>query len=404
MSRHIWRRRIAIADAAKAPEVSPDKGLRRHPRDVSEGMARHDFRFWFVIWSAMGVALVLAALFVWQDDILEAFLDPQVPYTVYRPPAPPDYARTSAWDQLPRPGERRNVDVFFVHPTTFNGGKDWNGPIDDPDSQALYGRIVAPNYAAPFAAAGAIFAPRYRQASLYTSLTLFDDAVEAREFAYGDVKAAFDYYIDHLSGGRPFILVGVEQGGALAARLLADEIAARPDLRRRLVAAYLIETTVRADGDSLGAPACVQRNEAGCVVAWVSSEPADFRRILSILTRSQVWDPDGRLVALGRAPILCVNPLLGGRTDVDAPERFNLGAANATGLEWGARPGFMARQVSARCEAGILRVSRPRSASLQPQGGMIERLRAPPYNLFWADLEADALARKAAFLAANPRG
>jgi hypothetical protein len=64
----------------------------------------------------------------------------------------------------------------------------------------------------------------------------------------------------------------------------------------------------------------------------------------------------------------------------------------------------MARQVGAQCRGGILRVSQPRSASLQPQGGWVERLRTPSYNLFWADLEADALARKTAYLASSRPG
>jgi hypothetical protein len=126
--------------------------------------------------------------------------------------------------------------------------------------------------------------------------------------------------------------------------------------------------------------------------------------VISILSRSKVWNDSGHLVNLAGAPILCVNPLLGADSDADAPAKFNLGAANATGLEWGARPGFMVRQVGARCEGGILRVSRPRSASLLPQGSWAERLRAPGYNLFWADLEADSQARIAAWKALNPPG
>ena len=39
---------------------------------------------------------------------------------------------------------------------------------------------MLPNYAGPFARLGRIFAPRYRQASLYTLMTLRDDAREAR--------------------------------------------------------------------------------------------------------------------------------------------------------------------------------------------------------------------------------
>jgi len=137
-------------------------------------------------------------------------------------------------------------------------------------------------------------------------------------------------------------------------------------------------------------------------VAWISARQADFPRVINILTRSKVWSDDGRLVNLDRAPVLCVNPLLGAAVDDAAPPRLNLGAANATGLEWGARPGFMARQVGAQCVDGILRVSRPRSASLTPQGSWADRLRAPSYNLFWADLEADALARLAAYRASPP--
>ncbi|HEY5289385.1 MAG TPA: DUF3089 domain-containing protein [Caulobacteraceae bacterium] len=349
-------------------------------------------------------ALILAAVFIWRDDILEAFLDPKVPYTVYRPPLPPDYARTNAWDQLPGPARATGVDVFFIHPTTFDGGKDWNGPIGDKTAADLYTRVVAPNYVAPFAAAGAVFAPRYRQASLYTSLTVFDDAIDAREFAYRDVRAAFDFYLTHLSTGRPFVLVGVEQGGELAARLLKDEIEPDPALRRRLVAAYLIETVTRADDFPAGAtvPACQRRDEAGCVVAWISANQGDFSRVINVLTRSKVWDSDGHLTNLARAPVLCVNPLLGAAVNDNAPSRLNLGAANASGLEWGARPGFMVRQVGAQCVGGILRVSRPRSSSLQPRGSWADRLRSPPYNLFWADLEADSLARAAAYRASQP--
>lgn len=370
-------------------------------------MTRRGWRFWLVLWSAVVAGVIVVALYVWRDDILEALLDPQVPYTVYRPPPAPDYARANAWDQLPRPSERRagNVDVFFIHPTTFDGGRDWNGPIGNRKAQDLYQRVVAPNYVAPFAAAGAVFAPRYRQASLYTSLSLFDDAIEAREFAYGDVKAAFDDYLAHLNHGRPFILAGVEQGGVLADRLLADEIAPNPTLRRRLVAAYFIETVVRASDFEPGAPiaACARRDEAGCVIAWISAPRDDFPRIIKLLSRSRVWNTGGRLEQLAQAPALCVNPLLGGVSDALAPAKDNLGAANATGLEWGVRPGFMARQMSAQCLNGVLQVSRPRSASLRPQGSWADRLRAPPYNLFWADLEADALARVTAWRSSRPR-
>jgi hypothetical protein len=367
-------------------------------------MARRRLRFWLALGAAALAVVIFAALMIWRDDILEALLDPQVPYTVYKPPPAPDYARAGAWDHLPAAGEGAAVDVFFIHPTTYDGGRNWNGPIADKGAARLYTHVMAPNYAAPFARAGRVFAPRYRQASLYTSLTVFDDAIEAREFAYGDVRAAFDYYLAHLGAHRPFILAGVEQGGQLAARLLREVVAPDPALRRRLVAAYLIETGVPAAafGPDAPIPACRRRDEAGCVVAWVSARQGDFPRVISILTRSKVWSADGHLVNLAGAPLLCVNPLLGAADNSPAPPRLNLGAANATSLEWGARPGFMVRQVGAQCIDGILRVSRPRSATLIPHGSFTERLRVPDYNLFWADLEADSLARTAAWRLTRP--
>jgi hypothetical protein len=125
----------------------------------------------------------------------------------------------------------------------------------------------------------------------------------------------------------------------------------------------------------------------------VSAPWLDFGRARRIMNRSVVWNVRDHLVGLGGRRPLCVNPLLGAAGGEDAPARLNRGAANATGLEWGAEPGFLARQVGADCVDGVLRVSRPRSASLRPSGGWATRLRVAPYNLFWADTEADAQVR-----------
>lgn len=358
-------------------------------------------RIWLIL-SAATVLIAVAVAAIWRDDILEALLDPRIPYAVYQPPPPPNYNRPTAWAVAPglavNPAAR--VDVFFVHPTTFDGGHDWNGPIDDRQALRELRWVMLPNYAGPFEAIGRVYAPLYRQASLYTSLTLFDDAIDAREFAYRDVLASFRRFRALTGDRRPFILAGVEQGGILAARLLREEIAPDPALSRRLVAAYLIETAVPATGAVV--PACKSATQTGCLLAWISMDRLDFVRAERIRQRARVWDDDGHLVSLAGRSILCVNPVLGWQTAQVAEPRLNLGAANATGLEWGVRPGFMARQVAAACVDGILQVSRPRSQSLRPSGSWADRLKAPPYNLFWGDIEADAGRRLAAWNAAQP--
>jgi hypothetical protein len=231
--------------------------------------------------------------------------------------------------------------------------------------------------------------------------SLREDALQARRFAYGDVKAAFETYLARYSSGRPFILVGVEQGGSLAALLMRDEIDKSPDLRRRMLAGYLLQTALPADEYGPGAafPACTARSEAHCLVAYVQVREGRLGTARRILNRALSWDSQGELTPLGTRPLLCVNPLLGAASVRMAPRLDNLGAANATDLEWGLRPGYLPHEVSAQCRDGILWVSRARSPTLKAVGGWAERQKAAGYNLFYADLEADARERVRAAIA-----
>jgi hypothetical protein len=353
----------------------------------------------WLAFTALGVLLFLAlATVVFWDDIMRTTLDPKAPFQTYKPPPPPDYAQRSAWHLMPTApatatGDQPRADVFFVGPTTYNGGPNWNAPIGAALAGETFRRVMAPNYAGPFVRVGRIFAPKYRQASLYTQLTLREDAREARKFAYRDIAAAFDYYLSHDNGGRPFVLVGVEQGGTLAARLLSDRIAPDEALRERLAAAYLIATVVPADRPPI--QPCMQRGQTGCLAAWSAVSTNENDRAQLILDRALVWN-GAELDNLRGRPALCFNPLLGATTDDPAPARLHQGAANATGLEWGARPAFLGRQVSAQCEGGVLYVSSPKSASLQRSGSWTDQRMVPGYNLFYLDLETDALARVSA--------
>ena len=365
------------------------------------------FKRWCVILAgALVVALGLALAATW-DDIMQAGVDPKEPFQTYvrHMPKAPDYSQADAWALNPAaqtsPQGAGPVDVFFVHPTTFNGGRDWNGPIDDRASARELERVMLPNYAGPFARVGRVFAPRYRQASLYAyRMKLGDDSRDARRKAYDDVLTAFRYYLAHDNFGRPLIVVGVEQGADLADRLVRQEIERNPALAAKLAAAYLIDAVIPAAGYGPGAPipACRERAQARCVVAWASVDEDDPAMARSLLNRAMVWTPDWMLDNLpeGQA-VLCVNPLLGGTGADEAPSRLNLGAANASELEWGARAAFLPRQVSARCVGGLLRVSRPKSGSLQPAANWPDKFKQRPYNPFFADIEADAMKRVATY-------
>ncbi len=366
-------------------------------------LPRLTFRQW-VGWIGFALVFLLtAATAVWRGDILRAGLDPQVPFQTYEPPPAPDYSTPAAWAM----SEARTPDagpaaVFFVHSTTYDGGRHWNGPIGDRDADDWLMRVVIPNYAGPFAELGAVSAPRYRQGSLYTRLTLRDDAREARAFAYRDVEAAFDTWIARHPQG-PVVLAGVEQGGELVERLLRERVAPNPGLRERVVAAYLMDVVAAAEGLAPEVPACVSRDRTGCVVGFSAVGEGNDGAARRRLRRALVWNGRGQLIELGQRPALCVNPLTGSTSTGTAPRRLNRGATNATGLEWGARPALLAREVSAQCRDGLLRYSDPESESFRPPGGWADRRKSRPYNLFYGDIEADAQARLAAWLARHSR-
>ena len=354
-------------------------------------------RRWLIPTLASVVLVLLAGVYAFWGDLVSTALDPKVPFQTYKPPPAPDYAAPQTWHLRPSDANALPADVFFIAPTTYDGGHNWNARIDSRRSSRQFQEIMAPNYVGPFVSVGRVFAPRYRQASLYSLTTLREDAREARQFAYGDVREAFRSYLSRDNGGRPFFIIGVEQGGTLALRLLAEEVAPDPVLKNRLVAAYLQDTVAPADAPPI--PPCVERRQTGCMAAWARVYEGEFDAAQRLLDRALVWNEHGELVNLTPRPALCFNPVLGAVTDTPAPVRLHLGAANASGLEWGARPAFMARQVSARCEDGVLRISRPKSASLRQRGSTwADRRKVPPFNLFYADLEADAKQRLAAWL------
>lgn len=354
-------------------------------------------------WRALAIvagalAVLAAAAFVWRNDIQRSLLDPGVPYQIYKPPEAPSYTQRSAWALLPAhpdsAPQASDVDVFFVHGTTYKGGRDWNAPIGLPEADGPLFRVMIPNYAGPFQTLGRVFAPRYRQAGLYAFTTLRDDARDARRFPLRDVEAALEAYLEHWSAGRPVILVGVGQGGELLGRAVQDLLVREPGLSRRIIAMYLIHVVTPADayGPNGLLPACTRRAQAGCVLAWRQAPEGGEAAARTLLDRALVWNAGGQLENLGSRPALCVDPITGARDGAGA-ERANIGAANASGLEWGVRPAFLSRQVSTACRGGLLRVSPPRSASLRMPSGWLEQLDAPPFNLFYADLEVDARAR-----------
>lgn len=345
------------------------------------------------------VFLIVAAAAVWRGDILQAGMDPEIPFQTYDPPPPPDYRQGTAWAMQDMGIENSGpAAVFFIHSTTYDGGEEWNGPIGDARAEAWLFRVVIPNYAGPFARAGRLSIPRYRQASLYTRLTLRDDAREARAFAYRDIAAAFEVFLDRHPTG-PIVIAGLEQGGELADRLVRERIAGDPALRRRIVAVYAMDTLLAVEPLTPSLPPCRSREQIGCVVAFSPVSDDNDGAARRRLRRALIWDGRGRLIDLGDRATVCVNPVNGSTDEVEVPARVHLGATNATGLEWGARPALMARSVASACRDGLLRYTQPAMESFRETGSWADRRKSRPYNLFYGNIEHDVQERLALWIA-----
>ena len=152
-------------------------------------------------------------------------------------PDEPDYHDTTQWYIADRGAA---VDVFYIVSTECDDYTLDGKPMHYADTRndsiraLLYGEMVGVdqllvdslNY----------YSPYYRQVTMETYTA--DSLVDARmPLAYGDIRTAFDYYLEHYNNGRPFILAGFSQGAMAVVDLLK---AMDNSTYSRLVAAYVI--------------------------------------------------------------------------------------------------------------------------------------------------------------------
>lgn len=353
---------------------------------------RHRLRIW---------AGVLLFLLLWPavpliyDEVRQSSLDPRIPFQIYQKPVAPDFKTLKGWYLNHALSgyydDERKVDVFFVVGTGFDGGKGWLASPEDKAVARHVSNVQLPNYAQAFAMSGNLYAPKYRQAGLYSHLTLREDARDARMSAYDDIKSAFFAFRAQRKGGNGIIIVGLEQGGFLAQKLLLDTLKSEPAFRQQLVAVYLIENAVSPDWlTQTGIPACSVAQQIGCVVTYRTYDMHSPDQILDQGYRSLMWVDDADVKSIGDQTWVCVNPITGTETDKSVPAAESKGATNATGLEWGAEPALMMRKISAQCVRGKLIVTRPNLTSLRPSNDWVGKRLVKPYNLFYGDLRDDA--------------
>ncbi len=359
-------------------------------------MARK-FLYLIVVLLVLAVA-ALVALRLWGDRLAAIALVPGIAFEAQAPLAGNAYADPAMWFARPgaaddpahwrpegaaaaQPGPRKAA-VFFVHPTSYFQGAHWNAALDDRESQDR-ARLMLRGMASPFADAGEVWAPRYRQATFGAFLTAKPDAARAVDAAYNDVSQAFDAFVKSIGPDTPIVLAGHSQGASHVLRLLRERVAGTP-LQGRIAMAYAIGWPISIEHDlpALGLPACASETQAGCVVSWSSfAEPAEADSWLAIYRESVGFDGTVR----GDSPIVCVNPL-DGRLGGNAPASANLGTLKPNAdLSGGA---LVPGAVPARCDPrGLLLIGDP--PELGPYVLPGNNYHVYDIPLFWANLRAD---------------
>lgn len=337
-----------------------------------------------------GLYLLLALLLV------ACYTKPLGVYQVDKTPTAPDYTQDRYWAALPTKKDSADVvldsslkdlqatsqvDVFWLHPTTYTGGlgkdnRQWNGPVDDAELNEKTDGSSIKYQASIFNGVGKIYAPRYRQIQLQvfgeyeTEKREYADA--ATKLAYSDVRRAFEYYLENYNQNRPIIIASHSQGTVMAKELLKEFFDGKP-LQNRLVAAYLVGIQVDKDLYK-NIPLCEKSYQTGCFCSW-------------------------RTFADGHTPkkyvkenTACTNPISWATDETIAPTEESKGFIIDD--KNGAYKGLINARVCA--DKGILwseKPSKPTKLVLMTR----KNYHIGDYNLFYMDVRANAEERVGAF-------
>jgi len=323
----------------------------------------------------------------------------------------PDYADARNWAALPaKPGLTAyvpagveapaatdpQVDVFFIHPTGDMSGAGWNSSLN-PNSQTEENtRWMMANQASVYNGCCDIYAPRYREASIFRYISATPELYKkSGDFAYADVDRAFTWFLEHYSKGRPFIIATHSQGTEHGFNLIRRRIDGTP-LARRMVAAYLIGggITDREAAALKTVHVCASPSDTHCFVHWATYGEGEMP------VRTDTKDK-----------LVCVNPLTWRRDGPMAPAGLNLGAEPISGRFqikfWGSdAPSGMKfpplkaplkKWTSAECRAGFLFAQDQSKGPFAP-AAFGHNYHGLDYALWAMNIRENANARVAAYL------
>jgi hypothetical protein len=214
--------------------------------------------------------------------ILLLFIKPPKDFAVDEKTLDPDYSDFRQW--AAHPGKKNiteiippnsslenmqlaaEADIFYIHRTTLISRCRWNSDTRNQKLNNITDKQAIRNQAGIFNGSCRIFAPRYRQATLYSFFDKKGNGEKALDLGYKDVRAAFLYYLQHFNNGRPVIIAGHSQGAQHATNLIREFFDGK-DLEKKLIAAYLTGMPLQINTFRT-IPFSENPSQTGCFVSW----------------------------------------------------------------------------------------------------------------------------------------
>lgn len=319
-----------------------------------------------------------------QKFLLVSAIKPSHTFDEEQRPSKPDYQVDTTWAALPSKKDGADVspqgtdldqqdlagvDVFFIHPTTLYSSSRWNQDLNDEEVNALTDGLVLNNQASVFNNCCSIYAPRYRQATLYSFFEENENSKQALDLAYQDVAVAFDNFLARRQQGRPFILASHSQGSLHLDRLLKEKIH-NQELLELMIAAYPVGFPI--DGSN-GIDICKSASQLHCQVTWNSLGP----------DASSYRDTSNDI---------CVNPISWNHDESLATADKHLGA-----VSFQATAAIEKNILNAQCQGGRLIITDIKSDNFSEGSLGKDNFHIHDYSFFHMDLRNNLKEKLAAF-------
>lgn len=158
-----------------------------------------------------------------------------------------------------------NIAVFYIHPTTYFNGSDWNVDTSYFRNNDLID-LCLENQASVFDGLGELYAPHYREMHIHAYTDTINGFL-AFDYAYGDVLNAFNKFISEI-GEKKYIIASHSQGTNHAIKLIHDRIIPDKNINKNLILSYLIGMDLKKT--TLNIPECDGNTKLYCLECWRS--------------------------------------------------------------------------------------------------------------------------------------